>query len=82
VQSVELQGEPLGEHCGRYSHDSCTNLDTVYGAASTYYLFLSILEIAATALIVWFAWNWREPAVQVKDKTNINERDKMSLSKA
>ena len=52
------------------------------GRPAPYYLFLSILEIAATALIVWFAWNWREPAVQVKDKTNINERDKMSLSKA
>src|SRR5215204_6546152 len=35
VQSVEAQGEPLGKHCGRYSHDCRTTLDTVYWMAST-----------------------------------------------
>src|SRR5215203_4577809 len=35
VQSVALQGEPLGEHHGRYGHDCRTILDTVYGGAST-----------------------------------------------
>jgi len=34
------------------------------GVPAPYYLFLSILEIAATALIVGYAWKWREPAVQ------------------
>jgi MFS family permease len=24
-------------------------------------VFFSIIEIASTALIVWFAWNWRNP---------------------
>ena len=52
------------------------------GFPAPYYLFLSILEIAATALIVGYAWMWREPVAQVEDKTDMNERDKMSLSKA
>jgi threonine/homoserine/homoserine lactone efflux protein len=26
-----------------------------------YGIFFSIIEIASTALIVWFAWNWRNP---------------------
>ncbi len=26
-----------------------------------YYIFFSVIEIACTALIVWFAWNWRNP---------------------
>ena len=30
-----------------------------------YYLFFSILEIAGTASIVWFAWTWRDPARSV-----------------
>jgi hypothetical protein len=30
------------------------------GTPAMYYVFFSILEIAATALIVWFAWNWRQ----------------------
>ncbi len=29
------------------------------GTPAMYYVFFSVLEIAATALIVWFAWNWR-----------------------
>jgi hypothetical protein len=29
-----------------------------------YYMFFSIIEIASTALIVWYAWNWSRPAVE------------------
>jgi len=29
------------------------------GAPSMYYLFFSVIEIAATAFITWYAWNWR-----------------------
>lgn len=29
------------------------------GATTMYYLFFSIIEIAATASIVWLAWTWR-----------------------
>jgi hypothetical protein len=29
------------------------------GTPAMYYLFCSVLEIAATVLIVWLAWNWR-----------------------
>jgi uncharacterized membrane protein len=29
------------------------------GTPAMYYVFCSVLEIAATVMIVWFAWNWR-----------------------
>ncbi|MBL8079915.1 MAG: hypothetical protein JNM55_18245 [Anaerolineales bacterium] len=29
------------------------------GTPAMYYVFCSILEIAATVMIVWLAWNWR-----------------------
>jgi hypothetical protein len=38
------------------------------GFPAPYYLFLSILEIAATALIVGYAWKWRKPAPAVQPK--------------
>jgi len=35
---------------------------TLFVAAPTmYYAFFTAIEIACTALIVWFAWNWRNP---------------------
>ena len=52
------------------------------GVPAPYYLFFSVIEIATTVVIVWFAWTWRAPAVQVEDKTDVNERDERSLSKA
>ncbi len=30
------------------------------GTPTIYYTFFSIFEIAATALIVWLAWRWRD----------------------
>jgi hypothetical protein len=36
------------------------------GAPAPYYLFFSVIEIATTLLVVWFAWNWREPVAQVE----------------
>jgi Family of unknown function (DUF6326) len=36
------------------------------GAPAPYYLFFSVIEIATTVVIVWFAWNWREPVGQVE----------------
>jgi hypothetical protein len=41
------------------------------GFPAPYYLFLSILEIAATALIVGYAWKWRKPAVQLADQPEV-----------
>jgi hypothetical protein len=32
------------------------------GTSTMYYWFFSIIEIAATASIVWLAWTWRNPA--------------------
>jgi len=28
---------------------------------TTYYAFFTVIEVACTALIVWFAWKWRNP---------------------
>jgi Family of unknown function (DUF6326) len=36
------------------------------GVPAPYYLFFSVIEISTTVLIVWFAWNWREPVGQVE----------------
>lgn len=30
------------------------------GTPTNYYVFFSIIEIATTSLIVWYAWNWME----------------------
>jgi uncharacterized protein DUF6326 len=35
------------------------------GIPAPYYLFFSVIEIATTVVIVWLAWNWREPVGQV-----------------
>jgi hypothetical protein len=31
---------------------------------TTYYAFFTVIEVACTALIVWFAWKWRTPEIQ------------------
>ncbi|MFC1787308.1 DUF6326 family protein [Halobacteriota archaeon] len=31
------------------------------GTPAIYYVFFSIIEIACTSLIVWYAWNWPNP---------------------
>ena len=31
---------------------------------SIYYIFFSLIEIASTSLIVWYAWKWHRPAVE------------------
>jgi threonine/homoserine/homoserine lactone efflux protein len=28
---------------------------------TTYYVFFTVIEITCTALIVWYAWKWRNP---------------------
>lgn len=40
------------------------------GAPAMYYLFCSILEIAATAAIVWLAWNWRNEETRDNGKNS------------
>ena len=39
---------------------------------TTYYVFFTVIEITSTALIVWYAWKWRNPEVE-PDKTEINK---------
>ena len=33
-------------------------LDLLSDAPFAYYIFFAIVEVGATALIVWYAWNW------------------------
>jgi hypothetical protein len=39
---------------------------------TTYYVFFTVIEITCTALIVWYAWKWRNPEGE-SVKTNINK---------
>ena len=41
-----------------------------FGSTPTpYYIFFSVIEIACTGFIVWFAWNWRNSeSLDVKDQ--------------
>ncbi len=40
-----------------------------FGSSPTiYYIFFSIIEIACTSLIVWYAWKWPNPEVSPNDK--------------
>jgi hypothetical protein len=32
------------------------------GTPTLYYLFFSVIEVATTAFIVWYAWTWRTPS--------------------
>jgi threonine/homoserine/homoserine lactone efflux protein len=35
---------------------------TLFVAVPTsYYIFFTAIEVASTALIVWYAWKWRNP---------------------
>jgi hypothetical protein len=35
---------------------------TLFVAVPTsYYVFFTVIEVASTALIVWYAWKWRNP---------------------
>jgi Family of unknown function (DUF6326) len=44
-----------------------------FGSSPTiYYIFFSILEIACTALIVWFAWNWANPEGNLENKVTVS----------
>jgi len=39
-------------------------LSVVAKAPAPYYLFFSVIEIACTASIVWFAWKWQPVSAQ------------------
>jgi len=39
---------------------------------TTYYVFFTVIEITSTALIVWYAWKWRNPEGK-SVKTELNK---------
>ena len=43
------------------------------GSATAYYWFFSIVEIACTSMIVWYAWNWVRPTPQTPTTTDRRE---------
>jgi hypothetical protein len=34
------------------------------GTSTPHYVFFSVIEIAATAVVVWLAWTWRREATR------------------
>ena len=41
------------------------------GDSTLYYWFFSIIEIAATASVVWIAWTWRSPEVPASTESAV-----------
>jgi len=64
--AMVLLSRVLGYQANRWANIIAGSIMTVvqcstlfFGSSPTiYYIFFSILEIACTALIVWFAWKW------------------------
>jgi hypothetical protein len=46
------------------------------GQSTMYYWFFSIVEIAATVLIAWFAWTWRNPETTANNEQSVLIRGK------
>jgi hypothetical protein len=42
-----------------------------FGTSTMYYWFFSIIEITSTALIVWFAWTWRNPETTTNTEPSV-----------
>jgi hypothetical protein len=43
---------------------TCVNISNLIGETWAYYLLSGAVELAATLLIVWYAWTWRNPEGQ------------------
>ncbi len=44
-----------------------------FGSSPTiYYIFFSVLEIACTAFIVWFAWKWPNPEGHLENNVTVS----------
>ena len=39
------------------------------GTPAPYYLFFSVIEIACTAVVIWYAWEWADDRGVLADKT-------------
>jgi hypothetical protein len=50
-----------GSERGMSTHDEELDGCSLVAAETMYYAFFTVIEIACTALIVWYAWNWRNP---------------------
>jgi hypothetical protein len=70
--AMVLVSRVLGYRANRWANIIAGSIMTVVqvatlfmGASPTiYYIFFSIIEIACTALIVWYAWQWHEPEAE------------------
>lgn len=67
--SMVLLSQVLKHRSNRFANITAGAIMTIvqvsslfFGSSPTnYYIFFSIIEIAATAFIVWYAWKWRNP---------------------
>ena len=71
--AMVLLSRVLPHRANRWANIVAGTLMTVVQLASLfldvptlYYVFFSVIEIATTVFIVWSAWNWRKPGVQVE----------------
>jgi hypothetical protein len=70
--SMVLLSRILNFHANRWANIIAGAITTVvqfstlfFGSAPPiYYVFFSIIEIACTAFIIWYAWKWRNSEVQ------------------
>jgi hypothetical protein len=44
------------------------SLSLFTGTPTLYYIFFSIIEIACTSVVVWYAWKWTNPEVSPNNK--------------
>jgi hypothetical protein len=72
--AMVLLSRVLGHRANRWANIVAASSMTVVQAATlflgsgttSYYLFFSIIEIACTAFIVWYAWKWHDQRVEPK----------------
>ena len=78
--AMVLLSRVLGYNANRWANIIAGSIMTIvqfstlfFGSSPTiYYIFFSILEIACTALIVWFAWKWANPEGHLENKVTVS----------
>jgi hypothetical protein len=81
--AMVLLSRVLGYKANRWANIIAGVITTVvqlvsltFGTSTMYYWFFSIIEIAATALIVYLAWTWRNPQTSASPERSVLVRGK------
>ena len=72
--AMVLLSRVLGYRANRWANIIAGSIMTVVQVASlflgssptTYYIFFSVIEIACTAFVVWYAWKWHETVAELQ----------------